>query len=74
MMTRFTQTFAAAIVMFATSAWGQHHQHTGQATPYAGFQDRQIKGLSDEDIEELRRGAGWGLALPAELNGLPVCN
>jgi hypothetical protein len=47
-------------------------QHThGAHTPYAGMQGRAIKSLSDSDIEELRRGGGWGLALPAELNGMP---
>lgn len=47
-------------------------QHThGAQTPYAGMQSRAIKSLSESDIEELRRGGGWGLALPAELNGMP---
>jgi hypothetical protein len=48
----------------------QSHGHSDHA-PYAGFETRKIKGLSDKDIEELRRGGGWGLALPAELNGRP---
>lgn len=38
---------------------------------YAGFEDREIKTLSDDDLDDLRRGAGWGLALSAELNGVP---
>ena len=38
---------------------------------YAGFESREIKTLSDVDLDELRRGAGWGLALSAELNGVP---
>ncbi|MFZ9061953.1 MAG: periplasmic heavy metal sensor [Steroidobacteraceae bacterium] len=46
------------------------HNH-GTPTPYAGMQKRAIKSLSDKDLEELRRGGGWGLALPAELNGMP---
>lgn len=46
------------------------HSH-GAQTPYAGMQDRAIKSLSDSDIQELRRGGGWGLALAAELNGMP---
>lgn len=46
------------------------HSHEVQ-TPYAGMQNRAIKSLSDSDINELRRGAGWGLALAAELNGMP---
>ncbi|WP_422019677.1 Spy/CpxP family protein refolding chaperone [Roseibium sp.] len=63
--------FLAVLGTFATgTAIGQDHgaHHT---TPYSGFEDRTIKSLSDEDINELRRGGGWGFALPAELNGLP---
>jgi len=45
-------------------------QHAGRS-PYAGQEERAIKSLSNEDIDELRRGGGWGLALPAELNGIP---
>jgi len=43
----------------------------GFASKYVGQEKRVIKSLSDEDIEELRSGAGWGLAKAAELNGLP---
>ncbi|WP_167740399.1 Spy/CpxP family protein refolding chaperone [Parasedimentitalea huanghaiensis] len=39
--------------------------------PYKGFEIRSIASLSVKDIEELQSGAGWGLALPAELNGYP---
>ncbi len=47
-------------------------QHThGSSTPYAGMQNRAVKSLSDNDMKELRRGGGWGLALAAELNGMP---
>lgn len=46
------------------------HSHRTQ-TPYAGMQNRAIKSLSDSDVKELRRGGGWGLALAAELNGMP---
>ena len=41
------------------------------AGPYAGEEQRAIKSLSAEDIAELRRGGGWGLAKAAELNGMP---
>lgn len=51
------------------STLAQHHH--GSQTPYAGLQNRAIKSLSDTDIQELRRGGGWGLALAAELNGMP---
>ena len=39
--------------------------------PYAGMQVRQIKGLSEQQIADLRAGRGMGLALAAELNGYP---
>lgn len=40
-------------------------------SPYAGEQTRAIAALSEEDLAELARGGGWGLARPAELNGAP---
>lgn len=39
--------------------------------PYAGEDARQIKSLSESDLEDLRTGRGWGLAKTAELNGYP---
>jgi Spy/CpxP family protein refolding chaperone len=39
--------------------------------PYAGFEQRAIKALSDDELAELRAGRGMGLALAAELNGYP---
>lgn len=54
----------------ATPAYAQDHGHDA-AQPYAGFETREIKGLSESDITELQAGSGWGLALPAELNGRP---
>lgn len=38
---------------------------------YVGQEQRQIKSLSPDDIDELKKGAGWGLAKAAELNGVP---
>jgi len=40
-------------------------------SPYAGFETRTIKALSDQQISDLRAGLGMGLALAAELNGYP---
>lgn len=62
----FALAFALAIPLLAVA----QHNH-GSQTPYAGMQNRAIKSLSDSDIKELRRGGGWGLALAAELNGMP---
>jgi Spy/CpxP family protein refolding chaperone len=54
-----------AALSFSGSAFA-----AGEA-PYAGWQDRTIKALSAEQIDDLRSGRGMGLALPAELNGYP---
>ncbi|HXX85471.1 MAG TPA: hypothetical protein VEN29_16015 [Casimicrobiaceae bacterium] len=40
-------------------------------SPYAGFETRSIKALSDQQISDLRAGLGMSLALAAELNGYP---
>ena len=61
----------ALILVLPFKAVAQSHDHSSTSTPYAGFEKREIKSLSNEDIAELRRGGGWGLALPAELNGRP---
>jgi hypothetical protein len=41
------------------------------ASPYAVWEHRVVKALSDQQIANLRAGRGMGLALPAELNGYP---
>lgn len=45
--------------------------NTQPTSKYAGEEKRAIKSLSQDDIAELRRGGGWGLAKAAELNGVP---
>ncbi|VAW19135.1 hypothetical protein MNBD_ALPHA09-577 [hydrothermal vent metagenome] len=59
-----------AIFVLGVSAQADEakHSHTSE---YAGEEKRSIKGLSSDDIAELRRGGGWGLAKTAELNGVP---
>lgn len=64
------KTLLTALALFAAPAFAQDH-NPAPAQPYAGFETRTIKGLSDDDIAQLRAGSGWGLALPAELNGKP---
>ncbi len=44
-------------------------QHTH--SPYAAHQDREIKALSEEEVDGLLSGEGMGFALAAELNGYP---
>jgi len=60
---------AALLVMaWAGPACAQHQHHQ---TPYAGFQQREVKALSDQQLSDLRAGRGMGLALPGEMNGYP---
>ena len=54
-----------AITLVPAVCFSQSH------SPYAGFEKRSIKALSDQQISELRAGLGMSLALAAELNGYP---
>ncbi|NJO36061.1 MAG: hypothetical protein HC869_26375 [Rhodospirillales bacterium] len=60
---------AALMLLLASPAVAQHHQHG--RSPYAGFQQRDVKALSTQQVADLRAGRGMGLALAAELNGYP---
>ena len=64
-----THTFRLAVCIAATlfpaTCFAQSH------SPYAGFEKRAIKALSDQQISDLRAGLGMSLALAAELNGYP---
>ena len=42
-----------------------------QHSPYTALEEREIKALSEKDIEDYREGRGMGFALAAELNGYP---
>lgn len=67
-MVRFLATALVCAVPLAALAQGHG---PGAHSPYSGLESREIKSLSADDLEELRRGGGWRLALPAELNGVP---
>lgn len=41
------------------------------AAAYVDDASASLKGLSSDDIAQLKNGRGWGLARPAELNGIP---
>nr|WP_205600980.1 hypothetical protein [Halomonas socia] len=69
-MSRRSFTLLPALLLAGSALASEQHQHQHHSS-YAGLEDREIKTLSQDDIEELRRGGGWGLALPAELNGVP---
>ena len=42
-----------------------------ERSPYAGWEGRNIKALSPEQVEDYLEGRGMSMALPAELNGYP---
>lgn len=65
----FTLGLGLALALGPAAAPAQ--DHAGHKSPYAGLEMRAIKSLSEADLEELRRGGGWGFALAAELNGIP---
>ena len=58
---------ALCAMVLPVGAAAQPHGHS----PYAGKEAREIKSLSEADLDDLRAGRGWGLALAAELNGVP---
>ena len=49
---------------------GQHVHEPGMS-PYVDLLDRDIKALSEAEVESLLAGEGMSLALPAELNHYP---
>lgn len=62
------QPIKSVVLMFAVlplAVFAQDHDHGGNSAPYAGFETRDIKSLSEKDIDELRRGgAGAWLCQP----------
>ena len=66
-----TFAIAAAVLAATYLATGGAAKTPDTTSPYAGQENRTIKSLSAEDLAELKRGGGWGLARAAELNGMP---
>jgi hypothetical protein len=63
-----TSLIATAALLALTACTTSGH---GGHSPYAGFERREIKALSAEQMRQLETGAGMALAQPAELNGWP---
>jgi hypothetical protein len=59
-----------ALTMMTTTLGAAEKTHTHKSK-YAGQDKRSIKSLSPDDVAELKKGGGWGLAKAAELNGIP---
>jgi hypothetical protein len=70
-------TLVFSLLWFPAASLAQtgHDHHAGHGAPgtegYADLGDRQVKALSNEELEGLLRGEGLGFALTAELNGIP---
>ena len=58
------------ILVFGLAAQASENNRS-HSSKYAGQESRATKSLSPDDISELKRGGGWGLAKAAELNGVP---
>lgn len=59
------RAIAALLILAPSSALAQVQ------SKYVGEEQRAIKSLSAHDVAELMKGAGWGFAKAAELNGIP---
>lgn len=59
--------FIFTLIPFSSFSASKHPYES----KYVGQEKRDIKTLSESDIEELKNGGGWGLAKAAELNGVP---
>ncbi|MBI4241056.1 MAG: hypothetical protein HY613_05010 [Candidatus Rokubacteria bacterium] len=60
-------TAVGLVLAVATAGMAQHTL----TSPYRGQLGSEIRGLSAEEIADLREGRGMGLARAAELNGYP---
>ncbi len=47
------------------------HVETSSGQPYAGYEERSIKALDNQRVDDLLEGRGSGYALAAELNRYP---
>ena len=65
-----TAIYFLPLLVLGVTAQAAETKHY-QASKYVGEEKRIIKSLSPDDIAELRKGGGWGLAKAAELNGVP---
>ncbi len=60
-----------ATIGLAVSIGSATAQHQHEQSPYVDLKTREIKALSDEAVQEYRKGSGMSLALSAELNRYP---
>ncbi len=61
----------ASLLFFLIPLCAHSASEDSHKSEYVGQEKREIKSLSESDIEELENGKGWGFAKAAELNGVP---
>src|SRR5687768_8630587 len=64
-MSTYRLLIAVTAVVFTASS------NATQMSPYAGQEQREIKSLSQQEMNDYLAGKGMGLAKAAELNGYP---
>ena len=69
---------ALAALLFGTAETVAQYKGSGSgsgtgtaATPYSGFDKRQVASFSDAEVAAMLDGRGMGFALSAEINGYP---
>ena len=72
-MSRLSGFGAVALFVIVAGCLQPETAPDGDTTtsPYVPLLDAPIRGLTSEQIRDLREGNGAGFALPAELNGFP---
>lgn len=69
--TGFVGLLGVSVFQLPGQVYAQHaNAHPGHSQ-YVGQQHRDVTTLSAQDLSALSQGQGWGLARPAELNGVP---
>jgi Spy/CpxP family protein refolding chaperone len=67
----YVVVLAAALAAGPAVAAEHHAPAAHDHQPYAGFADRAVKALSEDERQALLSGQGFSQALAAELNGFP---
>jgi Spy/CpxP family protein refolding chaperone len=65
------RTFIASIAGISLLFAGAAAAASNETSTYAGLEQRGMKALSEQQVDDLRSGRGMGLALAAELNHYP---
>lgn len=63
--------FSFSAILFVISYSAISAEPPKYKSKYIGQENRSIKSLSADSIQQLTQGKGWGLAKAAELNGMP---